>query len=316
MNLNNMDMGNKRPVRVSIPGKVMLSGEYAVLYGGIAVMMPVPRYLDIDEVFQDSDQSITPVINSSLETPIPRISEFEKENGIPLVRIDSSSFNHRDQDGNTVKLGLGSSAAEAVGVIALRYQRAGLDWKNYRYEIANIAFEAHNTAQDGKGSGADVFTSALDQPIIFARTGNIIKVNTFKIDDHMVPELQLNLAWTGIPANTREMVAQFEKCIKSGNDIVGKSIDELIDQSRVVVNSWLNKSYGDVVEEMNKYTNIMNRCAKEAGIPYTTDAHKKIAEWAQSNGGFAKPTGAGGGDMVLLVGDLPLEELEYEIISL
>jgi len=308
----------EQPVRVSIPGKVMLSGEYAVLYGGVAVLMPVPCYLEVEEVFEKPAQSITPVIKTSLEIPVPETGDYEKTHGLPLLKIDSTAFNKESPEGKILKLGLGSSAAEAVGVIATRYQRAGLDWKKHRKEIAHLAVEAHNIAQGGKGSGADVFTSALDQPVVFSKTGDIYNARTFSISEDYLngSSLKLNLAWTGIPANTRDMVELFEKWVKSFGEEGNILLEELIEQSWVVSKSWTEKTENYIPKEMKEYAEIMKRCADAAGIPYWTKTHEKIADWAESNGGYAKPTGAGGGDMVLLIGDLPIQELDYDTIPL
>ena len=60
----------------------------------------------------------------------------------------------------------------------------------------------------------------------------------------------------------------------------------------------------------------MQQIAEIAKMPYKLPIHHEVEEWARSNGGFAKPTGAGGGDMIMLVGDLPYDELELRIFKL
>ena len=60
----------------------------------------------------------------------------------------------------------------------------------------------------------------------------------------------------------------------------------------------------------------MEECAKLARLPWRISEHEELEEWALEHGGRAKPTGAGGGDLVLLVGDLPLKELKIPLLHI
>ena len=55
---------------VRIPGKVMLSGEYAVLYGGTAAMAPVPRFLQADAATNTN----TLTMSRAMASPIPGLT--------------------------------------------------------------------------------------------------------------------------------------------------------------------------------------------------------------------------------------------------
>jgi mevalonate kinase len=51
-------------------------------------------------------------------------------------------------------------------------------------------------------------------------------------------------------------------------------------------------------------------------MAYMLPVHARYEEWARRHGGRAKPTGAGGGDMILLVGELPLAQLNVDVMKL
>jgi mevalonate kinase len=55
---------------VNIPGKVMLSGEYAVLYGGTSVLVPVPRYMKFEESEFPPENPYTKVVQEALKISI------------------------------------------------------------------------------------------------------------------------------------------------------------------------------------------------------------------------------------------------------
>ena len=141
---------------VSIPGKVMLSGEFAVLHGAPAVMLPVPRWLRLTAVDRPPAEGYSPVVEAALAQALPATAEHEAGAGLPHIGLDSAEFFTTGTGRAAVKLGLGLSAAEAVGAIALRYECAGISWLTRWREVAAQAMQAHRQAQSGIGSGAGV----------------------------------------------------------------------------------------------------------------------------------------------------------------
>jgi len=299
--------------RIKIPGKVMLSGEYAVLEGGKAVLAPINRFLEIWEDPDNPSVETTPIIGFALNESVPELEEFEEKNGKPNVFVDREEFYGINEAGNKAKLGIGSSAAEAVGVIALRFQRAGFDWKTKREQVAHYAEVAHRKAQDGKGSGADVFTCAIGQPIIFSREKEIISWEVAKIDKSF--NIPISLLWTGIPADTRVFVKKFNYWKKSHT----KSkplITGLVEASDSLAESWFRAPQEVLNNQIDVFVSRMQEIAIEAQFEWRLQIHDDISGWIFEQGGRAKPTGAGGGDLVLLVGKCDIadrKELALEI---
>jgi len=297
---------------VHIPGKVMLSGEYAVLYGAKAVLLPVKKYLVVSEVLETKNEISSPVIHEALAEEIEEIKDFEILNGKPLLFIDRSQFLIENPDGSKNKLGLGSSAAEAVGIIALRYKRAGIDWTKIRGRVAEKAEAAHKRAQGGKGSGADVYLSAMEEAILFSRHDSDI---SWELIDAVKPTAPLALMWSGTSANTRDFVSKFDKWLSSDPKAICLR-DELVESSNKLADFWFDSNVNDLFKQLDIFVKKMKLIASSASMPWQLPIHNEVEKWARSHGGRAKPTGAGGGDLILLIGDLPYEERDELIFRL
>jgi phosphomevalonate kinase len=301
---------------VRIPGKVMLSGEYAVLGGAEAVLLPVPRWLVLERADAPPEEPYPPALQAALSIGIPAIAAHEEQAGVPHVAIDRAEFTTASASGGSVKLGLGMSAAEAVGVIALRYECAGVAWLTRWREVAELALAAHTLAQDDIGSGADVVACAYGRPLRYRRDGE-----GFIMRDIPAPPLSaqvpLTLVWTGHPADTRIAVRHFNRWKDSTDPTAQEMLAECRDAANNLANAWFTAPQAELNRLLDTYGGIMDQIAAAAGLAYQLPVHSRLAAWARRHGGRAKPTGAGGGDMVLLVGELPLSQLgEMQMIEL
>jgi mevalonate kinase len=142
----------------------MLSGEYAVLYGATAALVPVPRRITLSSLEDpepgSSLDALPPAARAAAMLPVKRLEEYEALRPLRGFAIDDSEFFAEGAAGQRAKLGLGLSAAEAVGVVALRYEHAGLNWQAHEVEVMRSALVAHRMAQGG-GSGAVLDSCAL-----------------------------------------------------------------------------------------------------------------------------------------------------------
>jgi phosphomevalonate kinase len=300
---------------MKIPGKAMLSGEFAVLFGGTAIMMPVPRYLKITEIDIVPDKPYTPVIQLALRHPIPEIADHEKEHGRSHVVIDAGDFLTMNSGGLPLKLGLGLSAAEATAVTAFRFEKAGKPWSQNKAAVFGHAYKIHSLAQQGLGSGADVACCSFAQPLRY-------KLNKSKpwfevIDKNkIVYSIPMTLVWTGQSSNTRQLITKFSTWALSKDEKSKKLLTDLINASDRLADTWFIAPNVEFYKILDEFTEIMDECARQSEISYRLPVHDELDKWAREHGGRAKPTGAGGGDMILLIGDLPTEKLDKLVIPL
>lgn len=163
-------------MRVTVPGNLLLLGEYAVLESGglgialapalrIRVTTEPGRGLSIAgswpggrERWSEGEGGGGGIFDSVTET-CGRWLSFRRRS-LPddtAVTVDSSAL--FDPDGR--KRGLGSSAAAVVGLTAALLRLSGITEKRAAAALPRLALEAHRKAQGGRGSGYDVYTSSF-----------------------------------------------------------------------------------------------------------------------------------------------------------
>lgn len=161
--------------RFSVPGNVLLLGEYAVLEeGGLGLAMAVDcrvsvetrahRGLLMEGLWQGRMTSWTRA--SVSENPVAAAAVDVVESwlsawGLPMnewnarISIDSSPFFAADGR----KWGLGSSAAVAIGLVCGLLAASTAPEAARGPDVFRLALEAHRNAQGGAGSGYDVACS-------------------------------------------------------------------------------------------------------------------------------------------------------------
>ena len=153
-------------VRLTVPGNILLLGEYAVLEEkGLGLAMAVEERVQLESAPAESlrlearwpgtsvswtpaRREASPLVTSVVDT----ISEELGQCPAAAVTVDSSSL----FSGDGRKNGLGSSAAVAVALVCGLLRTAGRDPSA---DGPRLALKAHRRAQGGRGSGYDVMTS-------------------------------------------------------------------------------------------------------------------------------------------------------------
>ena len=150
-------------VRVLAPGKLVLTGAYAVLDGAPAIVAAVDRYALADD------------------------------RGAAASHVDVSALH----DDRGQKLGLGSSAASIVATLGLRAHGRGEDLRSApaRAGIFRAAREAHAKEQNG-GSGVDIAASVFGGILRYAlgRSGPLLALVAFP------STLSFSAYWSGTSA--------------------------------------------------------------------------------------------------------------------
>ncbi len=166
-------------MKARAPGKLVLSGAYAVLEGAPAIVTAVDRYA-LADCAREAER-VTPEVSAAL-----------KGRRAPW-------FDARELRSDHGKLGLGSSAAILVASLgALELEAAGLlNDAALAARVLPAALAAHASAQQG-GSGIDVAASALGGTLIATR-GSELRTEPVALPSGLVLEV-----WaSGVPAVTR-----------------------------------------------------------------------------------------------------------------
>jgi phosphomevalonate kinase len=304
-------------VRLSAPGKLFLSGEYAVLWGGTARLAGVgPRAFALARSREDREVhlvlaegrlrgTLTPLgVRWAVEPPAPFAfaaraldvmarAQARESLGLEVALSPTAA----GPDGH--KLGLGSSAR---AVVLATESAARL--LQVRPPLA-LALLSHAEAQGGKGSGGDVATSAVGGLVRYRRwpiervtsaaslglglaaagAPDVVRLGT--------TALPASYAFSGKSASTPGMIQAVEAALEGparqrfveASDELGRELEDGLRTSRF-----------SQVDEACQGLEELLEALPGVGTPSTT----RILALARTAGSTGKVSGAGGGDGCVL----------------
>lgn len=301
------------PIVVTAPGKLVVSGEYAVLAGAPALVLAVNRRARCTVTVADSpgwrflstgfdgtaEHSLDALVSGDELSPRDpaRIGQAALrallDHGIDVHRLpagleialDSSAF---FQDGH--KLGLGSSAA-----VTLTLSHALADLAEAGGDRLNLALAAHRSLQGG-GSGLDVAAAYHGGLIAFRR--DPVTGATASEPCALARGLHLGFFWTGSSASTADHLVRFERWRAAGHPA---ALENLV-QAAVEVIDALPTAHG-FVRQLRAFASRLRALDEAAAIGIYGGLHHALAEAAVIRDAVYKPSGAGGGDLGLAVAD-------------
>ncbi len=302
-------------VTVSAPGKIVLSGEYAVLHGGPAVAAAVDRRARVTlqanasglvEVeapgFQPGCYRYRASADGKLESldtaPEPGAFDlFERawaayplatDTGVS-VTLDTRQFVAADR-----KLGLGSSAALCVALTA------ALSGHTDATEIARRAGKVHREFQGG-GSGVDVASAAHGGIILFRAEPATTQTLT------MPSGLHVAVLWSGQPASTAERIRTLADGLQRGEGRA--TLDQLVQASAMLARCWQRGDAQELLACYPRYNQALQAFDADHNLDIYGAGHAELAAVADAAGLVYKPCGAGGGDVGVA---LSLEQRQLE----
>jgi phosphomevalonate kinase len=260
------------------PGKVVVSGAYAVLDGAPAVVAAVDRYVTADT--SRAPEFTTPEVRAALGDA--RAPWF-----------DATSLRSGDK-----KLGLGSSAAILVASVAAIAADGGtVADAELRAAVFDRSLAAHRKAQGG-GSGVDVAASTYGGAIFATPSGGSLRVEPTAIPADLVVEV----LFAGKPASTPELVGRvkaFRAASPAGYDAV---LSGLHAAARAAEAAFRAGSAAGIVDALRAQLRGLSELGTSASAPIVTAEVTRLAEQAAHEGAVVLPAGAGGGDVALYVG--------------
>ncbi len=314
-------------IEVIAPGKMILVGEYAVLYGspalvsavnrnarvcldskpgsGICVNAPEVQLNDFRGLLKNQKlvDASGEALPRSLKVVAAVLQHFAEELEPKLeqkclhITIDTSGF---VQNENGFKLGLGSSAAVTVALMRAVMAYLGKEGVEVSPQaLFERAHQLHQKMQGGVGSGLDIAASVFGGLVAFGET---------EADALVVPEKLEALSWpamapvfVGVSASTPDLVMK----VNTWRDREPSAFRELIDAMRKEAASVIVASRSGDLREVRKgcssYCELMARLGTLSGADIISEAHRALCDASARKGFDYKPSGAGGGDLGLIL---------------
>lgn len=322
-------------IEAQAPGKLVIAGEYAVLEGapGLAVAVDVRASARITSVAGPGNQLVVPDTGESFRfrwvpgsgprwegnspgafgLPLEACAEIMTARGLlpraselPACQIElaTAAFHQIGNDGQRVKLGLGSSAAIVVALTGALLRLAGGPALS-RQELIAICCEAHRRLQGGSGSGIDVAT---------AITGGAVAID-FSCQsgpEARVPQahpvswprrLCLVAVWSGQSASTPAMLGRLWAFRERDALRFASHMERLGANAGQAAAAWRAEDLSGLLSAITGYESGLRQLDEAAGIGIFSPAHERLRAIALKHGAVYKPSGAGGGDFGIALTD-------------
>jgi phosphomevalonate kinase len=285
------------------PGKVVLSGEYAVLDGAPAICMAINRraratishrgdstshvesmgYACERGEFKSTDNGIRWQVGQESFTVIDtvwRAANVGKGAGRD-IHLNTTSF----IDSPTYqKIGVGSSAAITVALTAAIKGCADVA------TIGMLAHQAHKELQGGVGSGVDVASSLYGGLIEYRIEGAAVKALSWPTG------LSYRLIWTGTPASTQDKLTHLNAGVSEPSRV------RLVGASEVMAGHWRSGDPVRVLDGYRDYCEQLREFSSDHKLGIFDMGHNELWREAKGRNLTYKPCGAGGGDVGIVLG--------------
>ena len=312
----------------SAPGKLVLSGEYAVLAGAPALVIAVDRRVsceiatrsepgwqfrstgfeatsrhELDALLDTQDlnpEDPARICQAILRTlPGDDLSASRLLSGLggglgegPGAGLGEGLKVTLDSSSfydAGAKLGLGSSAAVCVALT-----RALLELTHSSADTLAIALAAHRSVQGGRGSGLDVATACVGGLVEFQRAADSGLPTT--VPRNLPAGVHLGFFWSGSSTATADHLKRFESWTKKSRP---HALAALVAAATEVTHALPDAD--DFMRQLRVYSQRLRAMDEASGIGIYGETHQALAELAHACEVVYKPSGAGGGDIGIAI---------------
>jgi phosphomevalonate kinase len=319
-------------VACSAPGKIILIGEYAVLEGGPSYVRAVDVRARVrieprpEGFLLEAPDVKVPTVDFSLDPkgsviwgrpehaadPVPAelglagavLSEAFGEMSLPSpcrIRLDTSEFFCATTRGGRGKLGLGSSAALTVALYAavLRWARAEQKAASHPGGLLARLQTLHRSHQRGRGSGLDVAASLHGGTFVYRRGSPVPEL----IPLPLPPGLELLCVWSGRSASTGGFLERLAAWRRRNEQAYARYMRELARIAELGIQAAASGDARGFCEALREYARSLDNLGAAASLPIVSPVHRRIGRLAAKHGLTYKPSGAGGGDIGIALGN-------------
>ena len=303
-------------VDMTAPGKVFLCGEYMAIEGGKATLLSVSRSaeISIEKIESSENRFITSALEKEFLFQLNNRSEIEwidespgeyglfleiaiKVLGIKPLGV-KLSINTDGFFESGIKLGIGSSAAISVAITKAinKYFKLKLDKQEQLYN----SLEVHNYFQNHIGSGLDVLSSFYGFPVIECSKDR----NSFVWNQEKIPkEVIIKFVKGQTYSDTREMIKKYHLGKLEHKSFFLEISKEMKETLTNLSQAYRDNSPDQIINSIKRYSTLMIEMDSTFNIGVYSEIDKEISTLADKEGLIYKPSGSGGGDLGIIIGD-------------
>lgn len=277
------------------PGKAILFGEHAVVFGEGAIAAALTLYFETRvRVAKGSDTRVD-------GRPLDRRHHAYFEAALRLTWGDRGPLDLTTTSSIPSASGLGSSAALTVSTVAaLRAMRGRMD----QAEVAKTSFEVEYAVQ-GRASPTDTSTVSHGRCVYIAKqagTGHLWTIERGEkkwcVHDLAFPPMTFVVGYTGKKGNTAELVEGVRR-LAEGDPKARARIHEigaLVEEAKGALAAGDARAVGKLMDLNHEHLNALGVSSPEL---------EALVAAARPHAFGAKLTGAGGGGCMIAVTDKP-----------
>ena len=295
------------------PGKIILFGEHAVVYGRPAIAVPLAQVRATAEI-EDSAKKGIRLYAPDLGRDYWLREANEKDPFAQAVRVVALAANLESMPDLTVTVhssipiasGLGSGAAMAAAVIRALAKHLEFSELATDGQVSDLTYQVE-TLLHGTPSGIDNTVVAYEKPVFFIREQPRNKIETFSV----FQPLRFLVADTGVVSITKKVVGDVRRRWQANPEYFERIFDEcgrIAMAARVEIEDGKVSEIGRLMGENQFYLKEMTVSSPEL---------EQLIGVAMSAGAMgAKLSGAGrGGNMIALVDAMQEEEVKSALLS-
>ncbi|WP_437283072.1 hypothetical protein WME90_21595 [Sorangium sp. So ce375] len=288
---------------VRAPGKLVLSGAYAVLEGAPALVAAVDRYVVVDPARPAA--LVTEEVQAAIDAGALDAAAWFDASALRSAEPEppSASPGAPPREASR-KLGLGSSAAILVATLAARATAVSAAPAGQRAPAWDAralfldALAAHRRAQGG-GSGVDVAASVYGG-VLCCR---LAPGGELSVAPHALPGgLVIEVFASDASARTSAMLERVRALAAREPEAHRALLSAAAEGARAAV---VAADARALVAALDRQVDALAELGDRAGAPIVTPALRRLRPAAAAEGATIAPSGAGGGDVSLFIGGAP-----------